>query len=94
MKTRALPDDDTQAAYFGLCTLALAHIAWMQDLGLLAMPDGTAVIENDAVDRIARECRERGFDYSSDTIAEKGWELIRQWAGFYDVLPESATPDR
>ena len=57
-------------------------------------PDGTAVIENDAVDRISRECRERDLDHSSDTIAEKGWELIRQWAGFYDVLPESATPDR
>ena len=86
-----LPDDDAQARYFGLCTLALAHVGWMQDLGLLTMPDGKRVIEDSIVDRVQRECRARGFYYSDDEVVGKGWTLIRQWAGFYDVLPEAAS---
>jgi hypothetical protein len=88
LEATLLPDDDAQARYFGLCTLALGDIAWMQDLGLLIMPDARRVIEDAVVGRIQRECRMRGFNYSHREVAEKGWELVRQWAGFYEVLPE------
>jgi hypothetical protein len=82
-----LPVDDAQARYFGLCTLALADIAMMQDLGLLTKPDGVPVISDDVVDQVLRECDRRGFYYSDNEVAEKGWELVKQWAGFYEVLP-------
>ena len=85
-----LPRDDAQARYFGLITLALSEIGGWQDIGLLLMPEGERIIDEDVVDAIARECRKRGIYYTDAEVVGKGRELIRQWAGFYDVLPEAA----
>jgi hypothetical protein len=82
-----LPEDDAQARYFGLCVLALEHIALLQAVGLLEQPDGCLVIEDDVVALVDLEIGRRGFHYSDDEIAEKGWELLNQWAGHYRVMP-------
>jgi hypothetical protein len=83
-----LPEDDAQARYFGLCVLALDHIALLQAVGLLEQPDGCLVIEDDVVALVELELDRRGFNYSDQEVAEKGWELIHQWVGHYEVKPD------
>jgi hypothetical protein len=80
-----LPDDDAQARYFGLVVLALHDIAAMQKLGLMTMPYGAEVMDDDEANAVIDVLEDRGFCYSDGEIAEKGWELILQWQGYYEV---------
>jgi len=74
-----LPDDDSQARYFGLCIAALQETALLQGMGLVPLFGGQSAIDREAAEVIMAECGRRGFVFGDLEVSEKSAEFIELW---------------
>jgi hypothetical protein len=76
-----LPEDDAQARYFGLVTLALEEIGRMQDWNAFGneVDSYERMIDADHAEQVKRELDARGFYYSQAEVVDKENDFMIPW---------------